>query len=362
MIWRNIRKVGAGTLRRLLNYHDAMISNRAHNYVARKAYNAIVAQDPSRRLSEQMQKTIQDYARSVLGSPVYAPWLETYTAYRGAFQAGWIPDNYFGNIVVNHICPPNYRYLSDKTVAARFFQSDLFPDLVYCINGGLYDRNFDPVEAGGIAAIVFAENDTAILKVVRSSQGRGVLRIERNGFDPAAALRLGNFVIQSPVEQHPFFRQFSPGGGATIRLTTVKANGGRAELRAGYLRGGRMAESCVMSASAMRIPLDAATGELQAEAANPDWTRTDRHPDTGAAFAGASIPAFSKAVDACLALHDRAPHVLCAGWDLCITPGAEVRIFEVNSGHTGVNFSEAATGPIFLGLGFDTLHRTGFGA
>lgn len=361
MIIRRIRQHGAEKLRALLSYHDEILYHRAQNSIARRAYDAIIGQDPERRLSDKTRKTVRDYAQSVFGSPVFAPWLETYTAYRGAFHEGWIPDNYVGQVLVKRGCQ-HYLSLGQKTIALRSFPSELFPDLVYGINGGIYDRNFEYVAPGDVAAIVFTGHDTAFLKLENSSQGLGVFRLKKKDFDLDRALGLGNFVIQSPVEQHPFFDPFSPGGVATVRLLTVKTRGRPAELRAAYLRAGRASELLVRPDRQVRLPIDLASGALHPVATYPDWTRSDRHPDTGASFAGASIPAFSRAVEACLALHDRVPHVLVIGWDTCITPEAETRIFEVNTRHPGVRFAEAAMGPVFLGLGLENMHRTPDGA
>jgi hypothetical protein len=358
MILKHLRRAGAASLRALLQYHDDAVYHRAQNYLAKQAYNEIVRQDPGRRLTESTRKQILDYACSALGSKVYAPWLETYTAYRGSFHEGWLPDNYVGHVLVKR-GTPHFLSLGRKTIAARFFQTDLFPDLAYSINGFLYDRAFRPVAAADVPKVVFAEHETAFLKVEDSSHGRDVFRLERNGFDIGSVMRLGNFVIQSPVEQHPFFLPFSPGGAATLRLTTVKPKGRPAELRAAYLRGGRASDSYVRSDRQVRVPIELSSGTLHAEGANADWTRTDRHPDTGAVFAGATIPAFSRAAEACLALHDSVPHLIYIGWDACVTPEGEVRLFEVNTRHPAITFTEAASGPIFLGLGLENLHRTG---
>lgn len=355
---RRVRYAGVGIVKNIIRRYDETVFDRAHNSAADAAYNAIVSQYPDRRLAPATQRTIRDYSLTVFGSEKYQPWLKAYTAFRGSFHEGWLPDNYYGRYFAKGEIN-QYHCVERRAVAARFFQSELFPDLLYGINGGLYDRTFERVERADVGAIVFAEHDVAFLKHEGSAQGLGVSRIEKGRFDLDAAIRRGNFVIQRPVEQHPFFDRFSPGGAATIRLLTMRPNGGRPELRAAFLRGGRTSELIVRSARQVRIPVDMSSGGLGAEGTLSDWTRTDRHPDTGAVFAGETIPAFSRAVEACLALHDRVPHTPVTGWDVCITPAEEVRLFEVNARHPGLRFIEAAIGPAFLGMGMDKLHLTG---
>src|SRR5688572_16788022 len=44
-----------------------------------------------------------EYARDVLGSLLYAPWLRVYALLSGEFREGWIPDNYYTKVVITQI-------------------------------------------------------------------------------------------------------------------------------------------------------------------------------------------------------------------------------------------------------------------
>ena len=53
-----------------------------------------------RHLTHKMKNKIDAYAIDVLGHVKYAPWLYVYTLIRGEFKEGWIPDNFWGRLVV----------------------------------------------------------------------------------------------------------------------------------------------------------------------------------------------------------------------------------------------------------------------
>ena len=53
------------------------------------------------KLSHRLKKQADDYAIQVLGKKLYAPWLYVYTLVSdGNFKEGWIPDNFFGKLVI----------------------------------------------------------------------------------------------------------------------------------------------------------------------------------------------------------------------------------------------------------------------
>ena len=55
---------------------------------------------PGPALSPAQRKRIQEYSKDVFGSRRFAPWLELYSAYRGEFIEGWIPENYYMRVLL----------------------------------------------------------------------------------------------------------------------------------------------------------------------------------------------------------------------------------------------------------------------
>ena len=73
---------------------SAIAAERARRYdqklnsAARQAYARVVAQHPEARPSATTRRRIREYASDVLGSARFAPWLDTYTAWRREFPEG----------------------------------------------------------------------------------------------------------------------------------------------------------------------------------------------------------------------------------------------------------------------------------
>src|SRR5215211_5160881 len=108
-------------------FHDRM------NAWARTCYESMVAQDPARDLSAGQKKKIKEYSKDVFGSGEFAPWLEVYTAYRGEFIDGWIPENYFRKDVAPRL--GSYNHITGKILARRLLGIECIPDIAYRING-----------------------------------------------------------------------------------------------------------------------------------------------------------------------------------------------------------------------------------
>ena len=142
------------------------------------------------------------------------------------------------------------------------------------------------------------------------------------------------------------------GSVATIRLTTVRDQSGRIDLRAAYLRLGRSDTEWIKSDNSVRVAIDS-TGELDSCGYTQDWRRWKYHPDTGYSFKDTRIPKFREAVDVCIALHGKVPHFTIIGWDVTLDNIEQIKVLEWNSNHCDIKFSEASTGPCFVGLNWE---------
>lgn len=329
-----------------------------HNVSAANAYRAIVAQDPGRALAPAARRTIDAYARDLLGSAVYAPWLMTYAAFCGRFIEGWIPYNYLRRVVSPALQGPRQPPIPGmKTLARRILATDLLPDVASCVRGCWLDRDGAPLTPEQIETLLFAEDDEIIAKVDHSGRGSDVLRVTRDRFDRAAIERLGDVAIQRVVRPSRFFDDFVRGPLATIRIATAKGVGEPARYCGAYLRFGRTGEPILAAEQAIRVPVLDREGTLGDDGALPGWERCTTHPDSGASFANRQIPAFAEAVTACLALHDGAPHQLLVGWDVAIDETDRPQLLEWNTVHPNIKFLEASTGPHFADLGWEGLWR-----
>ena len=296
-----------------------------------------------------------EYARDVLGRSLYAPWLYVYSAVAGDFREGWIPDNYYGIVVIPAI-QGLYEELSPlKASTSQLFQRNVFPDVAYYVNGLFLTKNCTAINESDVKDVLFRKGEVVVYKLEDSAQGKGIFFLDKNSFDTKKVQELGNGVFQDHIDQHQFFKEYMPSSVATLRITTIVDDAGSASVRACYLRIGRSADTHVKSSSNIRISVDPKTGELDTLGYLTTWIPIDKHPDTDIAFAGKRIPKFNECISLALELQRLIPFVRCVGWDVVVDRDNNVKVMEWNSGHNDIKFSEATQGPCFSNLGWQDL-------
>lgn len=338
-------QIEAGKMRRL----HARI-----NAKPKAAYQAMVAEDPARKLSGAERKLVQEYSKDVFGSRRFAPWLETYSAYRGEFIEGWVPENYYMRVVLPTLA--RHKNIDAKTITRRILRTDSVPDLAYSINGFWLDRDHRPLETSQLKDYLFADADAVFVKADRGARGEAIWKVARAEYDLEQLSRLGDVVVQAAIEQHPFFSQFTPDCVATLRITTVKPPGQSAEHRGSFLRFGR-GDATFIAAHSVRVPVVDDRGTLSARATDSDWLTHTVHPDSQVAFANQQIPGFQSAVAMCEKLHDESPFSALIGWDLGIDRSGAPVLMEWNDGAAAIAFLEASLGPCFKDLGWENAWR-----
>jgi hypothetical protein len=324
---------------------------------AEKGYVNLLAQNPNYKCSDSQLKKISEYSKEVLGSLAFSPWLKLFTAYQQEFKEGWIPDNYYGRVV----CPKingEFRNLGDlKTLSKRILQTDSIPDLAYYMNSIWTSSHGEVLQKSEVIKFLFSDRKFVFLKKNYSFQGKGILKLNREKFENLDIQELGDFVIQEPIQQADWFDQIVTGSVATLRITTVKPIGGKAENRLSNLRVGRISNEYINTKDSIRILLDLETGALSPKAFDYDYTIYEKHPDTGFAFSGQTMPEYKAAVKLCEKLHDQVGMFQVIGWDVAINQNGQIQIMEWNTDHPGLTFSEMATGPLFKGLGWENLWK-----
>ncbi|MBZ0329210.1 hypothetical protein KZO25_02625 [Halomonas sp. ANAO-440] len=296
-----------------------------------------------------------DYAREVLGSAKYAPWLQVYSAVRGAFVEGWIPGDYYQWVVLPSKNGQIGQATNIKTLTNRLLNTPALPDIAYLIDGIGYDADYIVLQKDTLIQLLFAAEDRVFFKPDRSFQGQGIRILERGDVTPEILSNFPDGVFQHPITQHDVLNGLTPDSTATLRLTTAKTPGGKIELRAADLRLGRAGDRFVRAVSEIRVPVDRSSGALYSHGFMSDWGEVELHPDTGSFFNNIVIPSFHQAGATCCRLHQDFPHLGCIGWDVTIDKNEEIKIMEWNARHNSIVFSEATTGPSFLGLGWEKL-------
>ena len=301
-------------------------------------------------------KCSDEYATDVLGWVGYSPYLRLFAATAGEFREGWMPPNYYGE-VVDPVLKGAYGATDAlNALAPRILQCDVIPDLAYYINGNFYTRAFSYIKPDDLKDYLFQKTEKVVFKLDNSVRGLGVYVFDWHSFDVGELSKLNNGVIQDYIDQHEKLARFTPKSVATIRFTTA-GNGKDYSVRAVHLRLSLGSDTHVRSANQVRIPVDVSSGKLRDRGYMPDWTTTERHPNSGIAFAGESIPQFAKCIEAALALQKTVPFVHCIGWDLTVDNNGAVKLIEWNNNNS-IDFSEAVQGPCFADLGWESLWKT----
>jgi Sugar-transfer associated ATP-grasp len=308
------------------------------------------------RQSAALFKQCDEYAKDVLGSVKYSPWLKAYAVFSGTFKEGWIPDNYYGKVVVPKL-EGNYGEISDyRSISRGLFQTDLLPDLAYAVNGLLYTSSMEPLKPIELKKYLFETSEKVVYKLDGGLQGKSVLIYDADSF-PDESIAFSNGVFQSYIVQHPFFDAFSSQSVSTIRITTIVDDESNVSCRAAYLRLPRSADTHVKSATAIKVVVNIDDGELHEKGYLPNWVPVSHHPDSKKAFAYQIVPEFQECVEACVSLHKRMMFPRMIGWDVIIDINKNIAVMEWNGYHNDIKFSEAADGPCFADLGWQNLWR-----
>lgn len=341
----------------------AITSVRTRFYDARHRADALetlgkIERHMGHRLPTAVRRQADDYARAVFGSTRFAPWLYVYSLVHGSFEEGWIPDNYLGRIVMPVLNGP-LRFVADyKTFSNIVLSTDALPDIAYSIEGGLFDRAMSPIDASEIRDLLPAGQSDVFVKQDDSSRGIGVQRVPVDTLDDDFFRELGNCVVQSPIEQHPYFDEFTTRSVATFRINTVREADGSFGYRAPYIRFGYGDAAWIQANSSLQISILNDDGDLDPIGYDQDFLSRTAHPDTGTTFENKRVPYFKEVAATCVALHSKVPHFGLIGWDVTVDRDEKVKVMEWNIDHPGIKLAESTIGPCFQGLGWERLQDT----
>lgn len=300
-------------------------------------------------------KLCDEYAVKVLGHKRFAPWLYVYTAVSGRFKEGWVPENYYGSVVVPKL-QGRYGKIADlRSLNTVMLQSTAFPDLLAYVNGIFFDTAYRFVSPEKVREKLFASHERVVFKLDNSLQGKGIHFFTADSFSVDYVRKLGNGLFQSFIQAHEVLAQFAKYSTATVRITTAYNNSGEISVRACHLRIGSGDETHVQSKTEIRVPINVETGELYDVGYTAEYREIRTHPMSHVTFAGKIIPAFKSCVNTVTTLHKKTPYTRCIGWDVTVDRQENVRLLEWNAEHNGIKFSEATQGPCFADLGWERL-------
>ena len=270
------------------------------------------------KVNQYIKKLSKEYAFDILGWTGYAPWLNVYSAIAEEFKEGWIPDNYYGWIVVPKINGLYGSFTSANSLSEKLLNTDRLPNLAYYVNGLFFSTTWEVLNYDTLKNILFKHHDKVVYKADNSLQGKSIHFFNKDTLSAGKINKIGNGIFQKYINQHDFFKELMPNSVATLRLTTVVQDNGNISCRAAYLRIGRNADTHVKSATAIIVPVNLSTGKLYEKGFLTNWHSINRHPDTNILFAGKEIPKFRECVSYVVNTHKTAPYCRSVGWDLIV--------------------------------------------
>ena len=310
------------------------------------------------KLNPKFHKLSKEYAQDVFGNKYFAPWLHVYSEIAGVFKEGWIPDNYYGLYVVPYKSS-FFGILNSgvKTLTMKLLNTKRLPDIAYYVSGLFFTTTWEVIPADDIKKYLFHHHDKVVYKEDTSFQGKGIHIFTKETFDIVKIRAIGNGVFQSYIKQHGFFDEIMPDAVATLRLTSVIEDTGKASCRAAIMRFGRKNDLYCKWTADIKIPVDVQTGQINEKGYLPDWRTVNCHPDTHVAFQGKVIPKFQDCVEMALHMHQIIPFTRSIGWDLIVNEKEEIQLMELNGGNNDIKFSEATQGPCFADMGWENLWK-----
>ncbi|WP_225036342.1 sugar-transfer associated ATP-grasp domain-containing protein [Winogradskyella sp. SM1960] len=339
----------------IVGYGTSYVYHYEQNKVAQNILKVVELQKG--KLNSNVKKICKEYALDTFGDKKYAPWLYTYSAFAKEFKEGWIPDNFYGEVVVPQL-NGDYGKLGDRNaVINKIIEESDSLDICYYVNKLFLNPEYIVLNEDKLRSILFSKYERVVFKIENSIQGKGIYFFDKNSFDITTIKKLGNGVFQKFIEQHSFFSEFNKSSVSTIRITSSSNDNGDIDVRAGFLKFGRKSDTHVKTASAIKIPINIKNGKLMEDAYLPNWSTTKQLPDNNISFAGKSIPLFDDCLAEIKKMHRRIPFVRCVGWDVIVDKNDKIKLIELNGGHNGIKFHEMVYGPCFKDLNWENLKK-----
>ena len=325
---------------------------------ATKAYQSLIRQLPDHALSAKQEQEIETYAADVLGNASFSAWLKVFTACRGEFLEGWMPLDYLARIVYPRLNGSLQPLGKIKTLTQKFLNTDALPDLAYRVQGSWLLATGEKTDFHTLSQTLFKDHPFVFLKEDHTSRGGGLMKVDREKFSRLDFEVLGNFVIQSPITPHPFFKEISPACVPSLRVTTYKPFQNQAKVVQSAIRIGLEGVPFIYEDHCIRFAIRIQDGRTHDFGFIGDWEMVVRHTETQVPLNARQIPKYQEIKAFCEKLHDQNPQFGLIAWDMTVDENDRIKIMEWNTVTPSYNMEEAVIGPHFKGLGWENLWKT----
>lgn len=163
-------------------------------------------------------------------------------------------------------------------------------------------------------------------KPIEGSSGQGITKYPKGKLPSLETIRAtGIDLLEDYVVQHEALSRLCPTSVNTLRIATLIGDKQQGIVYA-YIRIGNGSVVDNVDQGGMAAPIDLETGKISAVGADKKGNRFDRHPMTGIAIEGLSIPYWEEAKAMCLEAMHIVEQLRFVAWDVAITPEGPVFI------------------------------------
>lgn len=232
---------------------------------------------------------------------------------------------------------------SDKVLFSRLVPTERQPRTpLVCIDGRFYDADANWIVEEAQVLAILSRLATGIIKPTSMDNGRGVELLKYAGGDRISVgtrkLTLRglkrryrqNFMVQEIVQQHPTLAAPHPDSLNTLRVVTLRWNGGVHHLLtfARFGVNGRINDNAGTGGLCVGVQPD---GSFNTYAINEHGTLFDSHPDTNVSLESMpSVPGYSDVLEFAKGLHQDIPYFDLLSWDLAIDDEGRPVLIECN--------------------------------
>jgi len=328
----------------IIKFYEVSMRSTAH-----KLRKEVVKRKGRTILNRQVKKTIKDYARQRFGNAAYWPYLALYTEIRGEFIKGWLPYDYYHNVFLPKINPPDYCHLGEqKTFDYKLFGDFAVKPLFVFISGLFYNSNFEFVEKDKVKIFMSDYNDIIVIKEEYGVGGKQISIMHSSDFTPEKLKKNINYTIQPYIRQSKVLNDLYPDSVNTIRVNTYLKTDGSVNIKFVYLRcgvDGLKVDN--LSSGGLYLFFDSSGKQSNLAYDDLGFDIGDRHKNTGYLFSDIKIPMFHEILEKCKNAHRKYPYVRLIGWDVCIDSSGEPKLLEWNAVNPGFWPQEAKFGPFW---------------
>lgn len=289
-------------------------------------------------------------------------WAEHYTAILGEFHNAFVPENLYYPVLEQLLNEQEFSLAyTDKNFYDLAYKNDLFPEVIARnVNGVQMDKMYKSISNKAILSQIALDEAIIIKPTIETGGAQNVALVTRtsNGFYHKEWGEISfenlikkfnkNFIIQRPVKQHAFMKQFNETSVNTIRVLTLRRpeNNEIVILHMILRVGGEGQVVDNTKVAGVNLSIDTKTGVLNSYALDKYANKVSNVGPFDLKD-GIQFPFLDTIRETADYIASRNIHARLLGLDIYIDENGEAKCIEVNNRGNEINFYQTNSGPLF---------------